>query len=127
MSADELAKSVNSGKNVKKGRGKTKLSKEEKADRKAKNDAAANEDDDILAKKLAEQVAERKAAHKAKKAEAKAARDAAANKKAAELKKYNEISGATPTPEATMGVMSFVQMDSPKDSEAPTNQSLVKP
>jgi len=62
-----------------------------------------------------------------KKAEAKAARDAAANKKAADLKKYNEISGATPTPEATMGVMSFVQMDSPKDSEAPTNQSLVKP
>jgi hypothetical protein len=127
MSADELAKSVNSGRNVKKGKGKTKLSKEEKADRKAKNDGAANEDDGILAKKLAEQVAERKAKHAAKKAEAKAAKDGAAAKKAADLKKYNEISGATPAPEASMGVMSFVQLASPKDSEAPTNQSLVKP
>lgn len=127
MSADELAKSVNNGRNVKKGKGKTKLSKEEKADRKAKNDGAANEDNDILAKKLAEQVAERKAKHAAKKAEAKASKDAADNKKAAELEKYNEISGATKTPEASMGAMSFVQMESPKDSEAPTNQSLVKP
>jgi hypothetical protein len=127
MSADELAKSVNNGKNIKKGKGKTKLSKEEKADRKAKNDGAANEDDGILATKLAEQVAERKAKHAAKKAEAKAAKDKAAAKKKADLDKYNEISGATPTPEATMGKMTFVQLESPKDSEAPTNQSLVKP
>lgn len=118
MSATEVAESVNSGnkgKRVKHNKGKAKLSAEEKADRAAKNDGDKNEDDNALAAKLQEQAAQRKADKKAKRAAAIAA--------VAGIKKANSIGAADVAAPVSFD---FMQMQAPKDAEAPTNNSLSK-